>query len=198
MDFEQSIENHVRVLHDFLEWQNIKNPVMIGNSMGGWVTLSHCLAHPGFARKIVLLAPAGIDFDPPPPEIFMPESPADMDRLLAYLIHRPPRINDWFRKDWFRVMAAHRPAIQAMIGRMLTREEVLRQEQIARIREPALIIFGREDRIIPCSTGQHLYEWLPNAKLIVHEDCGHLVQADQFAAVTTQIVQFIDGSPEKE
>lgn len=189
---EQTISNHVEILHDFIVAHGIEKPVLIGNSMGGWVTLSFCLKYPDVAPKIILLAPAGIEFEPPPPEIFLPESPADMDRLLEYLIYHPPRINDWFRRDWFGVMARRRPAIQAMIQKMLTRTEVLSPGQIARVEQPTLIIFGEEDKIIPANTGRRLHEWLPRSELILYPQCGHLVQATHFARTLADILRFLE------
>lgn len=194
VDFPQSIEKHVAIIREFLLFQKIDHPIIIGNSMGGWVTLSFCLKYPQIAEKIVLLAPAGIEFEPPPPEIFLPEGPQDMDRLLAYLIYHPPKLNDWFRRDWYKVMARHRPAIQSMIEKMLSRTEVLTGEQISGIKQPALIIFGLADRIIPSSTGEHLHEYLPGSRLKIYPECGHLVQANCFASVLEEIESFIGST----
>ncbi|MDZ4744235.1 MAG: alpha/beta hydrolase [Verrucomicrobiota bacterium] len=193
VNFKQSIENHVALVHDFLKIQGIKQPVLIGNSMGGWITMSYCLTHPGQIEKIILLAPAGIDFDPPPPEIFLPEKTEDMNRLLKYLIYHPPVLNRWILRDWYHFMANRRDAIQDMINQMLTRTEILSEVQIRQINQSTLIIFGINDRIIPSITGEKLHQFISNSELVIYADCGHLVQATHFKEVLTKILDFLSN-----
>jgi pimeloyl-ACP methyl ester carboxylesterase len=55
-----------------------------------------------------------------------------------------------------------------------------------RITQPTLLIWGERDRDIPLRHGEHLHARMPNARLIVLRDCGHLPQEerpDEFAGL---------------
>jgi len=45
---------------------------------------------------------------------------------------------------------------------------------LPRVTRPALIVWGREDRIVPAICGEQYQRLLPNATLHVLERCGHL------------------------
>ena len=54
------------------------------------------------------------------------------------------------------------------------------------IKHPALIVHGREDRVIPLSTSMKLISALENAQLHVFGKCGHWTQIEhtqEFAAI---------------
>jgi pimeloyl-ACP methyl ester carboxylesterase len=58
-------------------------------------------------------------------------------------------------------------------------------EQIASIRVPVLIVWGRDDTWVPLSVGERLKELLPEAEFKVYPNVGHLPQeeaADDFNA----------------
>jgi pimeloyl-ACP methyl ester carboxylesterase len=42
------------------------------------------------------------------------------------------------------------------------------------IEAPTLVMWGRQDRVVPLSVGQRLADAMPNARLHVLEECGHL------------------------
>jgi 2-hydroxy-6-oxonona-2,4-dienedioate hydrolase len=47
------------------------------------------------------------------------------------------------------------------------------------VRAPALVVWGRQDRVVPLECGER-YSWLlPNARLVVIEECGHCVEMER-------------------
>src|SRR5207248_3095291 len=50
---------------------------------------------------------------------------------------------------------------------------------LPRVTNRALIVWGREDRIVPVQCGEQYRRLLPNATLTVLEKCGHLVPFEQ-------------------
>jgi pimeloyl-ACP methyl ester carboxylesterase len=51
--------------------------------------------------------------------------------------------------------------------------------QMGTITVPTLILWGREDRVIPLKVGQQLQQLLPNSTLEVIEHCGHIPQEEK-------------------
>ena len=55
------------------------------------------------------------------------------------------------------------------------------EADIARIQAPALVIHGREDRILPYSNSVRLFELIPDSQLHLFGKCGHWTQIEHAA-----------------
>ncbi len=65
---------------------------------------------------------------------------------------------------------------------------------LPRVKNPALIVWGREDRIVPVVCGEQYRRLLPNASLSVLERCGHLPPIEHPDAFATLVMDFLGGS----
>ena len=57
---------------------------------------------------------------------------------------------------------------------------------------PALVVWGREDRVVPIECGERFVKSLPHARLHVVEGAGHFVdmeRPDQLASLITDLVK---------
>ena len=64
-------------------------------------------------------------------------------------------------------------------------------EGLAKITQPALVVHGNDDRIVPFAGGQYFAEHLPNARFEAFEDTGHWLQIEQgpkFAALLREFM----------
>jgi pimeloyl-ACP methyl ester carboxylesterase len=65
---------------------------------------------------------------------------------------------------------------------------------LPRVSNPTLIVWGREDRIVPVVCGEQYRRLLPNATLRVFEKCGHLPPFEQPDAYARLVSDFLGGS----
>jgi pimeloyl-ACP methyl ester carboxylesterase len=172
--FQQSISNQSLFLRKFLDSIGLESFHLMGNSMGGWISLKFTHENPDRVRKLVLTCPAGIRFDHPPLEVFLPSNEAGLIQLLSYIMHHPPKPPKWFLKEWLQVSLKGQPMIQQMIDSMLTGQDLM-EDHLPHIKHPTLILWGAQDRLIPAHTGYRMASMLPNARLEVIDDCGHLL-----------------------
>ena len=186
----QSVTNQARFLLEFLDALGIEKTHVLGNSMGGWIALKLGRLAPGRVRKLVLTAAAGIQFTPPPLEIFTPDSEADIRRLLSHLLHRPRVMPGWFARDWLRVSRERRAAVREMLASMQTGDDLL-DDQLAALQIPTLILWGRHDRLIPLDVGQRLAGGLPHARLEILENCGHLVLHEDLPSILRHVLPWL-------
>ncbi|HUS10540.1 MAG TPA: alpha/beta hydrolase [Pyrinomonadaceae bacterium] len=59
---------------------------------------------------------------------------------------------------------------------------------------PTLILWGRQDQIIPLRVGQSLHQLIPNSTLEIIEECGHVPQEEKPAETVAIISRFLAGS----
>jgi pimeloyl-ACP methyl ester carboxylesterase len=68
------------------------------------------------------------------------------------------------------------------------------RERLPEIEDPTLIVWGRNDRVVPVA-GAHEYEQLiPNTRLEVWEDTGHLPMLERPARFNELLEEFLSES----
>ena len=61
------------------------------------------------------------------------------------------------------------------------------------IKSPVLIIWGRQDCVLPVAHGQAAAAGLSNARLKILEDCGHLPMLEQTEKFNVSILDFLSS-----
>jgi 3-oxoadipate enol-lactonase len=162
-----------------------------GLSMGGMILQQLAIHHPEAVRSLILGAThCGGERPPPASTAAAPRVEGRLRRYAnlydATFIAEHP---DWVEEDarHFGKMPLHA---------IVRQDQAVKQhslcDQLAKIRQPVLIIHGRQDRMVPVSRAEELQRGLPNARLRILEGAGHQVHSEQFAAVQRLILDFID------
>lgn len=164
--------------------------VIAGNSMGGWVAWNYALAHPGRVAGLVLVDASGA----PLPPTAEPKPP------IGFRIARTPGLNQLMREITPRaiverslhqsvsVEASVTPAVvdrywellrypgnrRATGLRFATPREVATPEQLATIAAPTLVMWGREDRLVPVAAADLFDRYIPNSRAVVYDGIGHI------------------------
>jgi pimeloyl-ACP methyl ester carboxylesterase len=163
---------------------------VVGFSLGAWIAMELAILRPATVERLVLAAAVGLHVpNAPIAELFID----DLDKLRRLLFFDPndpcaddvvPRsIEDRRFLMWLRAREA-----TARIGWNPYLHNPRLTSHLHRIECAALILWGREDKVVPLAHGQFLADHLPQAKLRVFERCGHMLpfeRADAFAAETT-------------
>jgi pimeloyl-ACP methyl ester carboxylesterase len=67
------------------------------------------------------------------------------------------------------------------------------EKWLHRIKLPALVVWGDGDKIMLPANAALWRDRLPNARLVIIEDCGHLPHAEKAALVARHVREFLDG-----
>ena len=171
---------------------------VMGKSMGGWLASELATMCPSFVKKLVLVAPMGIK--PPTGQIY------DMFLELA-----PTFITEGFlnpdQAPEFKTVCPDDPSPELRESWEVAREESARlgwrpymyypalPDLLTRLSGlPTLIVWGRQDAIVPLSAGEVYQKAIQGSQLEVLEDCGHhpeIEKADEFTAL---VQRFLSGS----
>jgi pimeloyl-ACP methyl ester carboxylesterase len=151
---------------------------------------------PGSLGRLVLVAPAGLK--PETGEILdiFFHSPQELRGLT---VHDPATIPEW---DELFGRAPTPPELEAaernreMTAR-LTWKPYMHDPPLAhflpRVSTPTLIVWGREDRIVPVICGEQYHRLLPSSTLAVLDRCGHLPPIEQPDAFAQLVADFLGG-----
>ncbi|MBX5467318.1 MAG: alpha/beta fold hydrolase [Firmicutes bacterium] len=166
----------VQDLPDFLaRWLatlGVKAAVVGGNSMGGRVALAYAARYPDRVTHLILIDSVGLDLPGVPVQNPLAVPP---QRFLETLVHRPTQYlqHTPYRtvEDAQELSRGRQSFARYLAASPIVQEPGLLWEQVAM---PTLVVWGREDRIVPLAYGEALAARLPRARLVVFDACGHL------------------------
>jgi pimeloyl-ACP methyl ester carboxylesterase len=195
-EWMEGIDDLARFYLWFVEAAGLGRPHLLGHSIGGWTAAEMAVMNPGALGRLVLVAPAGLK--PAAGEIldiFYVPPPA----LRDLTVHDPKTIPEW--DELFGRPPT--PAEQEVAARnremaaRLTWKPYMHNPRLARflprVTNPALIVWGRQDRIVPVVCGEQYRTLLPSATLAVLEGCGHLPPIEQPDAFAGLVLDFLGG-----
>lgn len=190
------------VMGRLLEVLGVATTHLVGNSMGGMISLLMLQARPERFDRVILMGSGGAPMTPTPDLIAMItyyDQPGDeaMRDLLGRFVFDAGLFG-----DEIGAIAADRAAVA---GRDDVRRSHLRTfspegaplvfsgEELADIGHDVLLVHGREDRIIPKQASYYLADALPQAQLHVLPHAGHWVQIEQTDRFRALAQQFLAG-----
>lgn len=161
------------VVEEFLR-QEVDGPVdLLGNSMGGGIAAGIALRSPELVRRLVLVAPGGLIEREDRHREAAQVRPGEVNRALFHRLERaqgefPTLRPEEVRERWKQT--------RAVLDRWM--RNGLEPLPFERIRSPTLVVWGREDRILPASWAEEIARRIPGARAVVLEDCGHVPQLE--------------------
>ena len=148
-----------------------KSVILVGNSLGGWVSLLYASRHPERVERVIGISSSGI-FTPLKVSL-SPKNHEEARRLVA-AIRGPylPVPSDAELDELMRRIAAG-PAPRLVAG---LRAEDFLEHKAAGIQVPVELIWGEEDGVLPLDYGRRLASLLPHARFHTLPRCGHMPQ----------------------
>lgn len=188
--------DHLVGILDALELERVD---IIGNSFGGALALALATRFPDRIKRMVLMGSVGTSFT-------LTEgldavwgytpSIANMRRVLGYFAYDEKLVNDDLVE--LRYRASVQPQVQEAFSAMFPepRQRWLEalasdEELIKAIRQPTLIVHGRDDRVIPFQSSIRLHELIVDSQLHVFGKCGHWTQIEQAGRFIDLVSSFL-------
>jgi pimeloyl-ACP methyl ester carboxylesterase len=183
-----------RVLRHFLDAMGTEQALVAGNSMGGRIAIELALRSPGRVAGLGLVAPAVpglrwrylMGFTRVIPSEFgaipFPLRERWTELILKRLFANPGFLNDAAlhaaSAEFIRIYKnpVARVAFFSSLRHLLTERPEPFFSSLRRIKQPAVVILGEHDRLVPPRLGLRLAEHLRNAELVVLPNVGHVPQ----------------------
>lgn len=171
----------------FLDALGIERTHVVGNSFGGALALALADRHPERVGHLLLMGAAATPFP----------ITAGLDAVWGYQpsMAAMEAIMDWFAHDRSlitpdlirsRFEASVRPGCQESYASMFPAPRqrhvdalALPEERLRGLRQRALIVHGRDDRVIPLASSLRLHQLLDASDLHVFGQCGHWTQIEK-------------------
>jgi 2-hydroxymuconate-semialdehyde hydrolase len=195
---QYNLDTWVKHLVDFIDALGLERVNLVGNSFGGALTLATTIRHPSRVNRIVLMGAAGVKFPLTEGLDFAwgyTPSFENMRKMLDLFAYDRNLVSDELAR--LRYEASLREGVQEAYASMFPAPRqrwidalASPEEDIAKIEAPALIIHGREDRILPYSNSVRLFELIPNSQLHMFGKCGHWTQIEHAGRFNKLLLDF--------
>jgi pimeloyl-ACP methyl ester carboxylesterase len=217
---DYSIPAHTRLVIDYLE-QAGRGPVhLIGNSMGGAISIQVAASRPDLVRTLTLISPAVPDLRPKKgSDAFMPLLlvPGVGSRILARLEQYTPEqraralINVCFahpelvpanrlaeaaaevqsRRDYAWAGDAFMRSFRGLVRSYLNVGARSAWYALSQIQAPAVVVWGQLDRLVDVANAPRVARTLPDASLLVLPEVGHTAQLEDPVSTARAILALL-------
>jgi pimeloyl-ACP methyl ester carboxylesterase len=211
---ECSIPGFARTVDRVCDELGVEEPVVIGNSMGGFVGAELAVRFPTRVSKLVLVAAAGLSTEYLAREPLLVGARAFMvltarGGLRGNNMVRRPRLRRIALQPVVRypeklslplatelVAGANAPGFIDSFEALMTYSF---RDKLARIEVPTLIVWGRNDMLVPVADAEE-YEHLigDNAHSVIFEDTGHLPMLERPSRFNQLLRSFLAGERDPE
>ncbi|MEA5580695.1 alpha/beta hydrolase [Nodularia harveyana UHCC-0300] len=185
-----SLSYQAEFIKNFMDTLNIKIATLVGNSMGGAAAIQLSLMFPNQVEKLILIGSFGLGKEInlrlrlatlPLGLRFFPPNGEKIDLLLKREVYNwkiiPP---EWkkIRYPIYSLPHREKPLMQLArthLNLFGVRKTVFSEivKQLGNITAPTLIIWGKQDPILPVSHAEVAAKGLPNNQLHIFDSCGH-------------------------
>jgi len=182
----------------FMDTIGVQKASFVGNSLGGATSLMVALRAPDRVNRLVLMGTGGSQaiFSPMPTEglrrmaMFHAGEGPTLEKLkgvIELLVFDSKSITEQLLQE--RLKAATRSDVIDIFKRP---PMDIWRENLASLKHRTLIVWGRDDRVVPLDSSFILLKTLPNAQLHVFPKCGHWAQWEKAEEFNTLVADFLD------
>src|SRR3954447_26599551 len=213
-----SISGYGRWIDALLTEMGVREPVaLVGNSMGGFIGAEVAIKFPQRVEQLVLVSAAGISIEHQRNDVAL-GALYRTERIGKLVLTRIALASDelarrpGLRKALLRFVAAHPdqldprlvaeqirgtgttgflPALDALTDYPI-------RERLPEIACPTLIVWGREDKLVPVRDADTFEELTPDSRKVVFDDTGHVAMLERPDRFNRLLLDFLAEKPGEE
>ena len=203
--------DYARFIDNFMEALNIPKASLVGQSLGGGIVLQYALKFPQKVEKLILVDCAGFGKEvrwtlklmslPWIGELVTHPTRLGVALFFKFAVRDPSVITKEFIDIYYKIFT--QPGFQAFMLKTTraildihgAKEEALApiRENLQLIKQPVLIVWGENDRVLPLQQAYAGREKMPNARLHIMARCGHIPNLEKPGEFNNVVIEFLHG-----
>ena len=204
-----SPDNYVAFIDYVVRQTGHKQFMLVGHSLGGNIALRYASTYPQQVRRLMLVDAAGVlhritysnflaHFGIQVLPQFYPQQNEDLKSVTGLLLGELAARNGWVEMGE-RYMLQNADLRQSILGgnpsaiaayAMIMTDYT---DQMQAMQVPTLILWGKDDQVIPLRTAKVLATTLPNAGLVVFDQTGHSPMHEKPQRFAQWLLRFAEG-----
>jgi pimeloyl-ACP methyl ester carboxylesterase len=164
---------------DFLEKLDLKDVLLVGNSMGGWIALEVAVRSTARIKSMVVVSPAGLSVPGVLPADTFLMSHEEQVRALVYDQKvAETRLAEPVTPEMLDIGLKNRHTTARLAWEPRFHDPHL-GKWLHRIDVPVTIVWGEQDRILPVGFAPEFKKLIKHSTLEIIPKCGHLPHAEK-------------------
>ena len=189
------IETFTDFLQEFMKVLNIPKATLVGNSLGGWIALDFAAHYPDHVDSLVLVDAAGLTPErlaPRPAVNLNAASLEGMRRVMEIIFYNKQIVTDEIVRHFYErhLQSGDGYTISRLLATLFAGDQ-FEDASLASLRMPTLVVWGREDALVPLSIGERFEKGISGARLAVIDQCGHVPQLEKPAEFNKTLQEFL-------
>lgn len=187
------LADYAEFLHIYMKKHHIENPILIGHSFGGRVSLKYNDMYPKSVRAIILSGTPGF-------------TPINRKKLLLFIFiakiggafwSLPPFcVFKEFIQKWYYHMVGARDFYRAEGSMRQTFKHIVQENletAMKSVHTPCLLLWGENDAIVPVAIARRMASVISSSELVIIPAYGHNVPYANASEFSHRVFQFLDA-----
>ncbi|MCB0838436.1 MAG: alpha/beta hydrolase [Bacteroidetes bacterium] len=185
IDHKYDVDTYIRCLNTVLKLLDVESCSVAGSSLGGWLAWEFALEQPQKVDKLILIDSAGFLDEKSIPLPFRMARTPFVNKIVRYIIKK--NVLEVFLRQVYGDSSKITPELVDRYYDLFSREgnpEAFfalvngkfkdNTHQLSHIKAPTLIMWGEKDEWLPVANGYRFLSEIPQARMIIYEDLGHI------------------------
>lgn len=188
---EVGLDGLLRFINGFVEFKNLSNLHVLGNSLGGHLAQIFTLANPDKISSLILTGSSGLFENPMGSSWPRRESYDYVEGKVQSTFYDPKMARKEMVDEVFAIVNDRMKVIRIV----LTAKSAIRHnlaDKLQDIKVPTLLVWGKQDEITPAFVAEKFDELLPDSTLVLLDECGHaamMEKPDEFNQAFHEFIQ---------
>jgi pimeloyl-ACP methyl ester carboxylesterase len=198
-----TIENYGRTLDALMDRLDVDAASVVGNSMGGFAATELAIKFPQRVERLTLVSAAGLatkylglstEFAvnayagvPEARAETLVRRPRLRRRVLDVVVRYPERLSGPMCFELMR--GSGKPAAPDATDAIMNYDY---RDRVSDIACPTLIVWGRNDRVVPVSSAEEYHRLIDGSRVDVFDDTGHMAMLERPARFNAALEAFLD------
>lgn len=191
-----SVSGLVDYVEDFIDYKGYKSVHLLGNSLGGHIAQLYTMRRPEMVKSMILTGSSGL-FESAMGNTFPKRGDYEyIKKKVESVFFSPDVASKELVDDVFNIVNNRLKALRIV----KTAKSAVRHnlgDKLHELKNPTLLIWGKEDEVTPEWVAQKFHELIPNSELHLLEECGHapmMEKPEQFNSILQKFLFKIDNS----
>lgn len=167
-----NVKNLASFLHDFITFKNLKDVILLGNSLGGHIALYYTKQFPNDVAGLVLTGSSGL-YENSMGNNYPRRGDKEFVRKKTENVFYDPKIaTDELIEQVYEIINDRNSLVRTLaIAKSAVRHNMAKD--LPNMQQPTCLIWGKQDTVTPPEVAEDFHKLLPNSELFWVDKCGH-------------------------
>ena len=167
-----SIKHFTKYIHSFIEFKGYKDVTLIGNSLGGHISLVFAQKYPDLVKRLVLTGSSGL-YESSMGSSFPRRGDYEYIQTKTQEVFYDPKMATKSLVDKVFDIANKRESVIRLLTMAKSAIRHNMSKDIPNLSLPVCLIWGKQDTVTPPHVAEEFHRLFPNSSLYWIDKCGH-------------------------